>query len=113
MAITIRSAQRTSIPAYGMRQVRMRSADPIPRDCWMMVASRPSLAQKGILVDAMTVQHGGEMDLTAVVRNEGSQEVRIEKGQRLAQGVLLPCVDPSTVAGRDRGGRVASTREPD
>ena len=112
-AIAIRSAQRTSIPAYGLGQVRMRSADPVPKDCWLMVASRPSLAQKGIMVDAMTVQHGGEMDMTAVVRNEGSREVRIEKGQRLAQGVLLPCVDPSTVAGRGCGGRVASTREPD
>ena len=73
-----------------------------------MVVSRPALARKGILVDTMTVRQGFEGEMTAIVRNEGSQEVRIEKGQRLAQSVLMPMCDPSTVAGR-----VASDREQD
>ena len=105
--LQIRSAQRTTIPAYGMGQVKLKT-EKVPKDCLLMVVSRPALARKGILVDTMTIRNGFEGEMTAIVRNEGSQEVRIEKGQRLAQSVLMPICDPSTVAGR-----VASAREQD
>ena len=103
-----------SMPAYGKGQVKLRAAEKIPEKRWLMVASRPALAEKGIVVDRITVQTGPDGDLTAMVRNEGSREVRIEKGQRLAQGVLLPpCVDPSVAAGRGDGRRARSARVPD
>ena len=112
VTISIRSTQRMSIPAYGTGRVKLKAAGPIPEKRWLMVASRPALADKGILVDKETVQTGP--DMAALIRNEGSQEVRIEKGQRVAQGVLLPpCADPSTAAGRGDGKRAASALEPD
>ena len=112
--ISIRSAQKMSIPAYGKGQVKLRAAEKIPEKRWLMVASRPALAEKGIVVDRMTVQTGPDGDLTAMIRNEGSSAVTLMKGQRLAQGVLLPpCVDPSVAAGRGDGRRARSAREPD
>ena len=99
--LQIRSAQKTTIPAHGVEHVKLKTAEAVPADCWLLVFSRPNLARKGIKVDAMVRQAEGEM--TATVRNEGDQEIRIEKGQRLAQGVLVPVCGPSTVAGRVAG----------
>ena len=100
--LQIRSAQKATIPAHGVvGHVRLKMAEAIPADCWLLVFSRPNLARKGIKVDAMVRQAEGEM--TATVRNEGDREIRIEKGQRLAQGVLVPVCGPSTVAGRVAG----------
>ena len=109
--ISIRSAQKMDIPAYGTARVKLKAAGKIPEERWLMVASRPALADKGILVDKETVRTGP--DMAALIRNEGGQEVRLEKGQRVATGVLLPtCADPSTAAGRGGGRRVASALEP-
>ena len=99
--LQIRSAQKTTIPAHGVEHVKLKTAEAVPADCWLLVFSRPNLARKGIKVDAMVRQKEGEM--TATVRNEGDREIRIEKGQRLAQGVLVPVCGPSTVAGRVAG----------
>ena len=100
--LQIRSAQKTTIPAHGVvGHVRLKTAEAIPADCWLLVFSRPNLAKKGITVDSMVRRAEGEM--TATVRNEGDREIRIEKGQRLAQGVLVPVCGPSTVAGRVAG----------
>ena len=110
--ISIRSTEKMDIPAYGTRRVKLKTAGKIPEKRWLMVASRPALAEKGIWVDKETVQAGP--DMAALIRNEGGQQVRIEKGQRVAQGVLLPtCADPSTAAARGDGRRVASALEPD
>ena len=66
--LRIRSAQRTTIPAYGMGQVKLKT-EKVPKDCLLMVVSRPALARKGILVDTMTVRNGFEGEMTAIVRN--------------------------------------------
>ena len=96
--LRIRSAQKTTIPAHGVGHVKLKTGT-VPADCWLLVFSRPNLARKGITVDSMTVRQGFEGEMTAIVRNEGNREIRIEKGQRLAQSVLVPVCDPSTVAG--------------
>ena len=98
--LQIRSAQKATIPAHGVvGHVRVKMAEAIPADCWLLVFSRPNLAKKGITVDSMVWQ----AEMTATVRNEGDREIRIEKGQRLAQSVLVPVCGPSTVAGRVAG----------
>ena len=110
--ISIRSTEKMDIPAYETRRVKLKVAGKILEKRWLMMGSRPALAAKGIWVDRETVQAGP--DMTALIRNEGGQQVRIEKGQRVAQGVLLPaCVDASTDAARGNGRRVASALEPD
>ena len=81
--LQIRSAQKATIPAHGVvGHMRLKTAEAIPADCWLLVFSRPNLAKKGITVDSMVRRAEGEM--TATVRNEGNREIRIEKGQRLA-----------------------------
>ena len=57
----------------------------------------------------MTVRQGFEGEMVAVVRNEGRADVRIEKGKRLAQSVLVPVCDPSATASR----AATLAREPD
>ena len=50
----------------------------------------------------MTVRQGHDGEMMATIRNEGDRPVRIQKGQRVAQSILVPVVDPSTAAGRVR-----------
>ena len=106
--LKVRSAEKMTIPPGGVRHVALKTDSQVPDDCWLMVLSRPALARKGILVDRMTVRQGFEGEIEAIVRNEGVREVRIEKGQRVAQSVLMPICDPSTV-----GHRAVRAREPD
>ena len=90
----IRIKEKVTIPPGGVMNMKLKTDREVPKDCWMLVMSRPNLARKKILVDSIAVRDAG--DLTAVVRNEGIREVRLEKGQRVAQSVLVPICDPST-----------------
>ena len=105
----IRSSGKVTIPAGGVMPVKLKLSGKVPGDCWMLVMSRPALARKGIMVDSMTVRQGFEGEMVAVVRNEGRTDVRIEKGQRLAQSMLVPVCDPSATASR----AATFAREPD
>ena len=105
----IRSSGKVTIPAGGVMPVKLKLSGKVTGDCWMLVMSRPALARKGIMVDSMTVRQGFEGEMVAVVRNEGRPDVRIEKGQRLAQSVLVPVCDPSATASR----AATLAREPD
>ena len=105
----IRSSGKVTIPAGGVMPVQLKLSGKVPGDCWMLVMSRPALARKGIMVDSMTVRQGFEGEMVAVVRNEGRTDVRIEKGQRLAQSMLVPVCDPSATASR----AATLAREPD
>ena len=100
--LKIRAAEKVTLAPGAKAQVRLKAGGDIPQDCWMMVVSRPVLARKKILVDSMTVRQGHDGEMMATIRNEGDRPVRIQKGQRVAQSILVPVVDPSTAAGRVR-----------
>ena len=78
--LRIRSAQKTTIPAYGMGQVKLKTEGEVPKDCWLMVVSRPALARKGILVDTMTVRQGFEGEMTAIVQTREVKKYALRKG---------------------------------
>ena len=81
--------------------MKLKTGGAVPADCWLLVFSRPNLARKGITVDSMVRRVDDEM--TATVRNEGNREIHIEKGQRLAQSVLVPVCSPPTVVSHVAG----------
>ena len=86
---SVRSIQRIKIPAEGSGQVRLATSGNVPVESGMMLVSRPTLVEKGIIIDSMMIPTGGDGKMVAMIRNNGTREVCIEKGQRVGQSVLM------------------------
>ena len=51
----------------------------------MMLVSRPDLVEKGIIIDSMMILKGRQGKMIEMIRNNGTREVCIKKGQRVGQ----------------------------
>ena len=99
---SVRSIQRIKIPAEGSGQVRLATSGNVPVESGMMLVSRPTLVEKGIIIDSMMIPTGGDGKMVAMIRNNGTREVCIEKGQRVGQSVLMSLPMAFPMANRKR-----------
>ena len=86
----VRAAERLTLQPGQETNLRLKLGGEIPQDCWVMIAARPALTRKRIVVDNLMVPTGYNGNIWAVIRNEGNREIRIEKGQRVAQCMFMP-----------------------
>lgn len=76
--------------------VRTGIAVAIPPGYYMQIAPRSGLAiKKGVMIMAGVVDAGYREEVGIVVYNSGSSDVRFEKGDRIAQALILPVPDAS------------------
>ncbi len=95
VAFDLYSRLPIKIPPWQVTLVPLNVIIKIPKGYFLMIASRSSLALKKNLILANGVgvidqdYHGEKDEIKAAVINFSQKEVVIEKGERIAQGLLV------------------------
>lgn len=89
-AYDITAAQGLTVPASSCRPVLLNLRLKIPEGYFLLLQSRSGLALKGITTIAGVIDSDFRGDIRAIVQNSSRDSFRIQKGQRITQGVFLP-----------------------
>lgn len=112
----IAAAETKVIPAGAVALIRTGLVIECPEGHWMAIASRGSLAvKKGLMVSngigVLDRDYAGPNDEVLIqVFNFGKEDITVEKGERLVQGIFLPVEQvewieaDSDIRSVDRGG---------
>ena len=113
-AMDLAARQETTIPAQSVGYIPLNIALQIPEDHFVLIAARSSLHKRGLLVaNGIGIgDHdycGDNDEYLLAVFNFTQQEVVIEKGERVAQMLVLPrqkveLVEVEQFDAADRGG---------
>lgn len=112
-AFDLAAAEPTTIAPGQLKLVRTGLVFDIPEGYFLAIFSRSSTPKRGLQlphgVGVLDSDYNGPTDECFVlVRNFSDQEVTVEPGDRLAQGVILPSPKVSFVEynpeGKSRGG---------
>jgi len=66
-----------------------------------LVADRSSMAKRGVKTSGGVIDAGYRGEIHIVFRNITTEEVRFERGERIAQLLILPCLTPAVVEATD------------
>jgi dUTP pyrophosphatase len=85
----------TTIPSHQTVLVPANLALQIPPDFWLLIAARSSLQKRGLqLINGVGVIDadycGNDDEISLILHNFTAQNTHIKKGERLAQGILMP-----------------------
>jgi dUTP pyrophosphatase len=69
----------------------------LPEKTVGLVADRSSMAKKGVKTSGGVIDAGYRGEIHIVFRNITTEEVRFERGERIAQLLILPCLSPAVV----------------
>lgn len=104
----------TNIPPGSIGYIPLNIALQLPNDHWALLAARSSLHKRGLMpangIGVGDHDYRGDNDeYTAAVYNFTNQEVLIEKGERVAQMIILPrervdLIEKDHFNTKDRGG---------
>ena len=84
-----------SLAPHAGRLARTGIALAIPAGFVGLVADRSSMAKKGIKTAGGVIDAGYRGEIQVVLWNLSSQELRIGRGERLAQLLIVPIATPS------------------
>ena len=87
--------ENMTVEAGKVVMVPLNIALEIPTNYWLLIAARSSLYKKGLhLINGVGVgdpDYCGDTDeYRLLVHNFSSEDVKITRGERLAQGILMP-----------------------
>ena len=88
-AYDITAAQGITVPASSCRPVLLNLRLEIPDGYCLLLQSRSGLALKGITVIGGIIDSDFKGEIRAIVQNSSRDPFRIQKGQRITQGVFL------------------------
>jgi dUTP pyrophosphatase len=66
-----------------------------------LVADRSSIAKRGVKTSGGVIDAGYRGEIHIVFRNITTEEVRFERGERIAQLLILPCLTPAVLEATD------------
>ncbi len=66
-----------------------------------MIADRSSLAKKGLKVAGGIIDAGYRGEIKIIIRNLTNEEIKLSKGERIAQLLLIPIATPSVLEVKD------------
>jgi dUTP pyrophosphatase len=66
-----------------------------------LVADRSSMAKRGVKTSGGVIDAGYRGEIHIILRNVTTDEVRFERGERIAQLLILPCLTPAVVEATD------------
>lgn len=92
------SLEEVILPPGQGKMARTGIAMAIPTGYVGMVADRSSLAKKGVKTAGGIIDAGYRGEIQVVVWNLSRDEVRIAKGDRVAQLLVIPIVTPAIQA---------------
>ncbi len=75
--------------------VRTGIAMAIPEGHVGMIADRSSMAKKGIKTAGGIIDAGYRGEIQVVLRNITKEEIRIQRGERIAQLLIIPIATPA------------------
>jgi dUTP pyrophosphatase len=88
-------SEDTVIPYRGFADVPLGISVELPKGVWGMITGRSStVRRRRLLVVQGIIDNGYRGPLFAACQNLGRQEIRIERGERIAQFLLFPMVTP-------------------
>lgn len=114
VGLDLYARETTVIPAGGVQRVPLNIAIQLPAGHWAMLAARSSLHKKGLMlangIGVGDADYCGDNDeYQAALYNFSTQDVTVERGDRIVQLLILPYTRVSveaveTLANSDRGG---------
>ncbi len=114
VALDLYSRETIAIPAQTVVRVPLNVAIQLPPQHWAMLAARSSLHKKSLMlangVGVGDADFSGDTDeYQAALYNFSTQEVVVEKGERIVQMLILPYAKPDLIevtqlGNTDRGG---------
>lgn len=97
--LDLRCAQGFLLPAHGTRFVMCGIRVELPKGTFGAIRSRSGLARKwGVNVIDGTVDEGFRGEVGVTMRNDGPNDRRFERGERICQMVIIPYVPVVTEA---------------
>ena len=69
----------------------------LPEKTVGLVADRSSMAKRGVKTSGGVIDAGYRGEIHIVFRNITTEEVRFERGERIAQLLILPCLAPAVI----------------
>lgn len=82
------------LPPGAGRTIKTGIAMALPTGFVGMIADRSSLAKKGIKIAGGIVDAGYRGEVMVVVWNIGGAEIRLQRGERIAQMMIIPIATP-------------------
>jgi len=73
----------------------------LPEKTVGLVADRSSMAKRGVKTSGGVIDAGYRGEIHIIFRNITTEEVRFERGERIAQLLILPCLTPAVVESLD------------
>lgn len=89
------------IPPGGGLLARTGIALALPAGTVGLVADRSSMAKRGVKTSGGVIDAGYRGEIHIILRNVTTEEVRFERGERIAQLLILPCLTPAVVEAMD------------
>lgn len=83
------------IPPFGGTLASTGIAMALPHGYVGMIADRSSMARKGLKTAGGIIDAGYRGEIKVIFRNLTDQEIRIEKGDRIAQMLIIPIATPA------------------
>ena len=85
----IRSGQKVTMNPGEMLRMELKLSNPMPGNKWGVLVTLPILEEKGIVMNPLTIAPGSEGSLSAIFKNKSEKAFTVQRGQRVAQIVLL------------------------
>jgi dUTP pyrophosphatase len=95
------SPKDVTIPAWGSTLIDLGIQIAIPSGYYGRIASRSSLALRGLEVGAGVVDSDFRGNLKALLRNHSNNDFVIQKWDRCAQLIITPCAHVNIVASKE------------
>lgn len=87
------AAKSVTVPQGETVRVPIKLRAAIPKDYWLLLLGRSSLAEKGITVLGGVIDADYRQEIQCLLSNKSTEPFRVQKGQRVCQAVLLPRLD--------------------
>lgn len=83
------------LPPQGGKMLRTGIALALPSGHVGMIADRSSLAKKGVKTSGGVIDAGYRGEIQVVVWNLSKEEIRLSRGERIAQLLIFPIATPA------------------
>ena len=87
------SAKAATVPPGETVRVPIKLRLAIPEGYWLLLLGRSSLAAKGITVGGGVIDSDFRQEVQCLLSNQSAEPFKVQRGQRVCQGVLLPRLD--------------------
>lgn len=95
--LDIYAAEKVTIPSYGQATVPTHIKMALPEGTYGQLASRSSLAVKGITVIGGVIDNDYRGEVGVILQNCSMEDYKVKVGDRIAQLIVVPILMPHVV----------------